>query len=91
MFLHDPFVLLTVLEYATHSFISFLANCDFITQSSDIRKKFAYLNPRIAAASVRSRRIVPENSRSPSYLQRALDMERGLSLLAVRPLEYYSK
>ena len=81
MFLHDPLYPCTILEeYLASSFVFYLANCDYLhmDMSSDIRRKVASLNSRIASlyvASARSGRVVPENSRiALVILQRALDL-----------------
>ena len=76
--LHDPLYSCSILEeYLTSSFVFYVANCASVhtDKSSDLRKKAASLNSRIASlyvASARSRRVVAENSRiTLVVLQRA--------------------
>ena len=80
------YVMFSPILHLLSGFSSFLANCAFV--HTDIRKKFASPSPRIALFFQRVffREGFLENSRSHSYSQRALDLGRVLSLLAVWPL-----
>ena len=76
------------LSFSSRHVFSCIRTCDF-------RKKFASPDPRVdfhalSASIVLSGRGVSENSRS-SYLRRVFGSGTVISLMAAKPLDYYSK
>ena len=83
-----------ILEYLTYSLVSLLTNCAFVNTDKPSSSRFVSLDPArsFIISSERSFRegFPRELVHSPSYLQLALNLGRVLSLLTVRPSEYYS-
>ena len=85
----------TILEYLTYSFVPSSRNMFWLHgRIEGIRKKVASLNPAhsfVICIECAFREGCPQElPLSPRCLQRVLDLRRVISLLIIRPLEYYS-
>ena len=89
--LRDPLYCCTVL-YLTYSFLSFLANCAFVTRTNRVVFEInlhLLTAPIIIRSECSFRESCPhELAHSSSYSQRGLDLGRVVSLLTARPLEF---